>query len=139
MTPPTSRHSNIVWDWNETGSERVVDDGHGGDVVCTQTSIQTHSRTVPSDPMTLTPVASSTQEHADKSKEVRYDDTLPHDLLLPHPDDQQRVPLYEKVSDGNKIMTKMANGDRAPTKYEETCPEKIGTKVTNQRTQTETK
>ena len=41
-------------------------------------------------------------------------------------DDQQRVPLYEKVSVGNKIMTKVDNGDRALAEDKETCLEKIG-------------
>ena len=69
---------------------------------------------------------SCSEQHTDRSKEWRYDDKLPQDLLLLHPDVRQRVLLYERVSDGNKIMTKMANGDRALTKDEETCPEKIG-------------
>ena len=101
-------------DWDEPGSLKVVVNGHGGDVDCTQTSAQTHSRIMTAYPMTLTPVASSTHFHTVRSKEWRYDDTLPHDLLLPHPDDRQRVPLYERVSDGNKIMAKIRQWGQDP-------------------------
>ena len=71
------------------------------------------------DPMTLTPVESSVKEHTDERTEWKYDDTLPHDLLVPHPDDRQRVPLYDRVGGNKNDTIKVDNGDRAFTGDEE--------------------
>ena len=65
------------------------------------------------DPMILTPVESSTQEYTDGRTEWRYNDTLPHDLLVPHPNDRQCVPLYDRVSGNNNVTIKEDDGDRA--------------------------
>ena len=69
--------------------------------------------------MTLTPVESSVKEHTDERTEWKYDDTLPHDLLVPHPDDRQRVPLYDRVGGNKNDTIKVDNGDRAYTGDEE--------------------
>ena len=60
-----TRDNNTVWDWDETGSVRAMDDEYGRKVDHTQTSVQTHTRFMITDPMPLTPVTSSTQELTD--------------------------------------------------------------------------
>jgi hypothetical protein len=48
---------------------RVVGDEYGGDVDYTRIGAQTHRRLLVTDPLILTPVASSKQEHTDRRKE----------------------------------------------------------------------
>ena len=83
---------------------RAMTDEHGGDVECTQTSAHVNSGLMLTDSMRVTSVESNTAEYTDNRTEWKYDDTLPHDLQVPHPDDWQRVPLYDRVSGNSNVM-----------------------------------
>ena len=63
--------------------------------------------------MKVTPVESNTAEYTDRRKEWKYDDTLPHDILVPHTKDWQHVPLYDRVSGNNNVTIEVDIEDRA--------------------------
>ena len=67
------------------------------------------------DSMRVKSVESSKAEYTDDSTEWKHDDTLLHDLLVPHPDDRQHVTLYDRVSGNNNLTSKKDIGGRAFT------------------------
>jgi hypothetical protein len=88
-----TRVNNTVWYWAGTGLVRGMTNEHGE---CTQTSVHITSGFMLTDSMKVTHVESNTAEYADRRKEWKYDDTLPHNLLVPHPDDWGVVPVSQE-------------------------------------------
>ena len=119
-----TRYGNTGRGRDETGLVRVGGNEYGGYMDYTQISARAHRKLVVTDSLTLTPIACGVQEHTDRRNEWTYVDTLPHDLMVPHPDSRQRVPLYRRSSSSNKIMTESDNRD--PIEDEGTRPGVMG-------------
>ena len=115
-----TRYGNTDRSQDETRPVRVGGDEYGGDMGYTQISARAHKKLVVTDPLTLTPVACGVQEHTDRRKEWTYVDKLPHELMVPHPDNRQCVLLCRRSSSSSKIMTEVDNRDRGPTEDEGT-------------------
>ena len=77
---------------------------------CTQISARAHRKLVVTDTLILAPMDCGVQEHTDKKKEWSYNDTLPHNLSVPHTDKRSRS--------STKIMSEVDNEERGPTEDE---------------------
>ena len=97
----------------------MITDEHGEDVECTPTSVHINSGLILTDSMRVTSVECNTAEYTDNRTKWKYDDTLPHALLVPHPEDRQCVRLYDRVSGHNNVTIEVDIEDRAFTGAEQ--------------------